>query len=431
MENRNDRLREFFCFVAGLFMLIEVNMIGRLYMTEVLLLFVVIFNIDKVLILFSHKLFNFITIFVMIWLLAQIVSDVINQTAMADVLRGWSKIAFLMINAIGIAVLCKTVRQLLAFFIGYYTFVVLNAALGLGPALGGVDFDVRWKFGIGLGLSALIPSVFLYFQDGSTASSGFFKKTRAVLSLLLILSLIFNSRSAAGLIFVTIILLYISINKAANDLFFSIMRKNFMLAIISFLALSYTGLFAYNKAADAGYLGIEAQRKLWMQQLAIDDPVVGTLIGGRTEIFSSSAAIADAPFLGHGSWARDYKYIDIYYQALMKYSPADILIKLSDEQERFEEESQGLIPTHSHLLGAWVEAGVAGALFWACLAVIMLKATIRSLKIDTIESKMLLLIVVGLLWDIAFSPFGAAQRVIWALCIVIICSIQTQKIKQL
>ncbi len=69
--------------------------------------------------------------------------------------------------------------------------------------------------------------------------------------------------------------------------------------------------------------------------------------------------------LGHGSWAEDPKY-------------GEMLMDL--EQETGYQEEGGaakvesfLIPTHSHLMSAWVYAGIFGAAFWFYVLYLVLR----------------------------------------------------------
>src|SRR5207249_4985632 len=85
----------------------------------------------------------------------------------------------------------------------------------------------------------------------------------------------------------------------------------------------------------------------------------GVLLGGRPELFASSIAIADSPLIGHGSWPKDPKYTNDLLSVLSRngYQPGGGLLYSIQH-------SDYLIPTHSFLFGAWVEAGLLGAVFW-------------------------------------------------------------------
>jgi hypothetical protein len=163
----------------------------------------------------------------------------------------------------------------------------------------------------------------------------------------------------------------------------------------------------YVTAVESGWLGDQAQSKYETQ--ASGD--LGLLLGGRSEMLISTLAIADSPILGHGSWARDFHYVELYV-TLLESSGAVIV---GDPYE------SDLIPTHSHLFGAWVEAGIFGASFWAFIIVIIMVAAYRCLKVENIPTSFVAFFLFLLLWDVLFSPFGADQRFIEAsrICLAI------------
>ena len=76
--------------------------------------------------------------------------------------------------------------------------------------------------------------------------------------------------------------------------------------------------------------------------------------------------------------------------------------------------ADNLIPTHSHLLGAWVEAGAVGAAFWVVICVIAILAIYGCLKRPGRPGVFLGFMLFNLLWDVLFSPFANAQRFVKA-----------------
>jgi len=112
----------------------------------------------------------------------------------------------------------------------------------------------------------------------------------------------------------------------------------------------------------------------------------------------------DSPIIGHGSWPTDSTYT-LYLAHLMaslgyRNSPAGAAIK------RYG----GLIPAHSHLLGAWVQAGVAGAIFWFWVYSLIIRG-LRALYTAGEPLTPLIAYFAFLLgWDVLFSPYGFDRR---------------------
>jgi hypothetical protein len=175
----------------------------------------------------------------------------------------------------------------------------------------------------------------------------------------------------------------------------------FRLAVLGFTVVCAIWCFTqvYAHYVERGVFGQYAQRKLEVQT----NGAGGLLLGGRGEILASGQAIIDSPLLGHGSWARDPTYA-----AILAEKRAELGYKNVEGQGGKKDD---LIPTHSYIFGAWVEAGLAGGLFW----LFVLAYTIRALvKASGSEPLIPLFAFTGflLVWDILFSPLGMPTRFI-------------------
>ena len=74
------------------------------------------------------------------------------------------------------------------------------------------------------------------------------------------------------------------------------------------------------------------------------------------------------------------------------------------------EDEEGLIPAHSHLLGAWVEAGLMGAVFWAWILSLPVRVLIKPHGMMDYLTPLMAFVAFLLIWDIFFSPYGAELR---------------------
>jgi len=171
------------------------------------------------------------------------------------------------------------------------------------------------------------------------------------------------------------------------------------------LAAVGVGVFQmYNYAARSGLLGDDAQEKYRTQAYG----EYGVLLGGRSEVLVSSRAILDSPFLGHGSWAKDYQYSSLL----------DELRQQAGYSTGIEDD-KGLIPTHSHLLGAWVEAGLLGAIFWVWILSLPVRVLMKPHGILDYLTPLMAFVAFLLIWDILFSPYGAERRFVTPYYIVV------------
>jgi O-antigen ligase len=150
----------------------------------------------------------------------------------------------------------------------------------------------------------------------------------------------------------------------------------------------------YSYYAKQGIFGEYAQHKLEAQS-----GEGGLLLGGRGEILASGRAILDSPLLGHGSWARDPTY-----SAILAENRAELGYKVNQNDKKDD-----MIPAHSHIFGAWVEGGVAGAVFWSFVLVYAIGSM---LKVSGWEPLLPLFAFAGfmLTWDVLFSPISPESR---------------------
>jgi O-antigen ligase len=152
-------------------------------------------------------------------------------------------------------------------------------------------------------------------------------------------------------------------------------------------------------------MGSEARNKYLIQSRG----QYGLLLGGRNEIYASSQAIIDSPILGHGSWAKDRKYVLILLELRRAgYQIEDNILK-SD-----------LIPTHSHFFGAWVEAGIMGALFWAWVLLLVVRIVTSLYLVRDPLVPLIVFLAINMLWDVLFSPYGHDRRIISDFSLVVL-----------
>jgi hypothetical protein len=339
-----------------------------------------------------------------LWLLSQILTDIYRRTPSIDWVRGNAGIVFFFMDLLFITMLITGNQRRKIMFI---------TALGIGSMLSTLLFPTDfsssypWKFGYSMGvnlLAVLIASILC-------------NKQRYIIALIVLLgisavNMAVNFRSPVLLFLVTIALAmpvipeYIGAWRVLPPLG-SYSRLWILIALA--VGASLVAFVAVKTLSVAGYLGEEAQQKNTSQAQVKG----GLLIGGRPEIVVSSQAVIDSPILGHGSWAKDYHYTELLYDRMREYG----LIQQED-LDSVESNGEGVIPSHSHLMGAWVFSGIGGALFWFYLLWMVSKAIFRvSLKRPPF-SPLLIYLCIGNVWDILFSPFGASRRLIEGFLIV-------------
>ena len=138
--------------------------------------------------------------------------------------------------------------------------------------------------------------------------------------------------------------------------------KHFWTCLIVGAAVLFSYKIVYSYAAENGYLGEEALVK-YKHQTDQGTGVLSMLMAGRTEFFIALTAIVDRPILGYGPRAEDTQgYAEKF---LLKYGTTQDLASYFYYKMHYL--SRGMvasIPTHSHIMSAWVWCGVPGLAFW-------------------------------------------------------------------
>jgi len=374
-------------FVAPALMCVEVRIVGRLFGSDILLLAILPLLLRSRWRLLTARLPMTVLRLELLWLTGQVATDLWRRTPYEDFTRGWSMIVFGLFHFATLYMLLYGSRQR-----------IVEYALGL--AVGGIlafflDPNVfatgdPWKFGVGEPITILVVvAATAIFSAGSVFASS------ATLLFAACLNLYMGSRALSGVCFIASA--FLMMQREAARLSRASRTATIALGIAVLAAVA--GIFkTYDFAASTGLLGFQAQEKYDIQSAG----EFGVLLGGRGEIFSSALAIRDAPILGHGSWAMDTDYArqgqmmmrDLGYKPL----PPDPNL------------ATGVIPEHSYLFGAWTSAGILGAVFWAWVLTVAIRAMFALFRIAEPFSPLIAFFVAFFAWDLLFSPYGAQQR---------------------
>ena len=338
-----------------------------------------------------------------LWLVGQVLTDIYRGTATIDWMRGDAAIVFFALDIAGLTVLlARNERRKVIFLMG----------LAIGSLLSARFYPSRlsigdpWKFGYSSGSILLVLLI----------SSYFYSRRQYMISGVLLagisgVNLLMNYRSQVLFLLMTVALVFPIVPERIGRLRIlpragSLMR----VAVLAGIALGsgWAASSLVKFVTSAGLIGGEAQAKNEKQF-----ETGGLLLGGRPEIQVSSRAVLDSPILGHGSWAKDFKYVEML---------DDIRVEkgVQSELQYVEEDSKGLIPAHSHIMGAWVWAGILGAVFWAYLLWPVIQGIVRVTVLLPPLAPIYVYLMIGMLWSILFSPFSTLARIGEALTIVLI-----------
>jgi hypothetical protein len=378
-------------FALGLSSLLTFEFVGTVFALDILIAVIsvwILFRSKDT--IFSNLIIPFLVLLAF-WLIGAVVTDSARHTELANVVRGWSKIIVFTLSFFALAKLSGGRPARLAAFLLGMAAATCMATL-LFPSL--FQEELPWKFGYATPLSLLAVVGASIRLNGRPPS---IVRQVSLPLILAAVNLALNFRSLFAIL--VAVAGVTALVHLARILFPGrrIMGVATGMATITLFVLGGWGVSqGYSQLAASGVLGQDALAKHQMQTQGD----LGLLLGGRTESLASVQAIKDSPLLGHGSWAENRYYAEL------------LLLEL----ERSGRAPQGgvvtsaLIPSHSYFFGAWVESGIAGALFWLVAFVTSVVALLRLIDLRSTWTPFLAFCCIQLIWNIPFSPFAAEGR---------------------
>ena len=340
-----------------------------------------------------------------LWLVSTVTSDVFCETEWRLAARGVARVlVYLVCIPFAVVFFGKdTWRRLTFFTLGLIPSVILSAYVFQSGAQVGremvwgrmlINFETHWVAVVVFG--AQLINLLVYHRS----------KTLAYAASLFAGGLNFynGSRSAGAAFAVGAPLAFLRnfmvTRKAAGKL--SLRRVAIFLTATGLVAWGVIAVYSYS--AREGLLGDESRRKYEAQS----GSSAGLLLTGRIEFVAAALAVRDSPFLGHGSWQLDTERY---------YAQAVHLMEIDVDPRLYYLKGYPLIPSHSHLMGAWVENGLAGGVFWAYALTLVLGALYRPLEDDRHLRLWVSCAATALAWHILFSPISGRLETCVALAV--------------
>lgn len=389
--------KDLFIFIIGLFSMIKIRLLGTFGVSE-LFVFVSYLFINPFIVQKNVQIRRLIT-FTFIWLIGVIFSDLVNHSTLENSLKGAFNVIFIIaLIPFVYWALNDKLERMLYFWAGVAVGSILGFKFQRVEMMNELAADtwqvyaVKWLF--------LFLGGWLYY------------KGRIKFSYILILSfatwtLFHQSRNIFLMFVLTIsILLYIGEITEFNirDKYMryrqSILRLFFVLCI-AFIGISYT----YETLAANGMLGEYAKGKYEKQK----NTELG-LASGRADFLASLYAISKKPIFGYGSYAKDKDRVFAKFNKMMGLPYMDL------------RNGKNHVPGHSYMLGAWVNAGILGFIFW----LFVLKKIFVFLRYYLFNEPQLLcinlLLTFTLLWNIFFSPFSDRLNFVFYIISILLIS---------
>lgn len=388
---------DFAVFLVPALQFIQINLIGSLYASDFVLasLGIGLFFRRRPIAPLNAPIPKKFLLFGSFWLTAQIVTDVVRHTPFHDYARGW---AFIVVTLLTFSVLYILLVERPQRIIVYGWGLVVGTVLSyfFNPFYWAKEYPWEGGWGLPVTLAVFLLARGEHYRDLWLPTA------------IGVANVFLGYRSMGAACLFAAIYLFLKI-KWSRDVAWrtSAMKPRFVISTILVFALGTWGMsIAYKRLASSGALGAQAQWKYEFQSKG----QFGLLLGGRSEMLLGAMAIYGSPWLGHGSWAKSREYVAAYQAEMLAlgYSPAAFQRGVGTGIGG--EENDYLIVAHSHILGAWIEAGIVGAFFFVWL----LTLTVRFLKLLFLAKiphvSLFVFFAFWVMWNLCFEPYGGVKR---------------------
>lgn len=382
----------FLVFAIGLPASFGLNVIGEMFLTEMLLpiLAILVLLISGKTRVLNQPLFLAFFIVGICMLIGYIISDVVAGTDSSRYLRAWGRNIILFTDFIALTILVSIDRRLLWWFI-----VGMSIGGLAGLLINHVPF-VEWKIGYGM------PVIFL------SLCLGFFLPKRLVMFSLLGLatvSIFMDGRSLGAICLIVAGVIFVRIKKpdglklSASAMFRILVAAGLVVAFLITLMIQTEDEFSNRRASSSE--------------------------GRFTALSIGLTAVTDSPFIGYGSWGEGTKkYADMYYN------------EMAPEMRRLGRigtlHRSDIFRPHSQILQAWIEGGMLAGAFFIFLGYqlfVGIKELVLSRRLDSFTSLYVFLLVLSF-WHLIMSPYSGSHRLLIALAIAVLCLIRFGRVKQ-
>ncbi|WP_343704419.1 hypothetical protein [Chitinophaga sp.] len=374
---------------------IKVNLIGQLWLNEVLVLAAAPFTFKPGDLKTYPYLKKILAALVML-LVFQVITDllVVHSTPQ-DYLRGWAGTIIAMVSFV---VLFKMLNETDAILLFLFMTMIKNIIYTDDI----VDSEMSFfKFKIvPIITSALYLVLYYLYKKG---------EMKLVMTMLIgcsVLCIAFDSRSTGVIFFLGATIIYFMNNKVQIS-----RQKIIVFAVLAAIIFQVCYIFYVKSVLNNEIGGEHAHTQI--SRLSNPYNPLELLMTGRAETFAAGAAIADKPLFGHGSWAKDESLK--YYMILLMYHDEELNIQAARETNH-------LVPSHSVLMGAWVNWGLGGFIAVTYLFLVLMKMGFYIIRNgqELALYPVLVLMTLGLIWTFLFSPFQQLRLLIPGISAIIL-----------
>ncbi len=207
------------------------------------------------------------------------------------------------------------------------------------------------------------------------------------------------------------------------------MQRHVMLLLLLCVIVAAGVKATYIYMGNHQLLNEKAMRKFESQTKSGLD-IKALIISGRAEIFAGLMACLDNPIWGYGPWAEDDN--DYYGEILRKYGDAEDYKRYAESVVASEAMygMRPLMPSHSHIVGFWVNYGILGLPFWVYIFYCIMRHLRRNITAIPQWFGYFALTVFSNIWHVISSPYGGRTGdCLFIVCLLIADAVRRGKIE--
>lgn len=180
--------------------------------------------------------------------------------------------------------------------------------------------------------------------------------------------------------------------------------RHFFIYLFVGVLLLFAVKQGYVFAAKKGILGYDAQSK-YERQSRKGSGFLTMLMSGRMGFFTAIPAAVHRPIMGYGPYAEDKEGYASRF--VMEYGDEqDVKEYLMNEQRAMSVGYRRKIPTHSYIMGAWINYGLFGLIFYLWVLYLLYQHVKKYAAAIPHWYGYFAMLIPYYLWNIFFSPFG-------------------------
>jgi len=367
-----------------------INLVGQWRFAEIALLGLPVLNFSQAQRHVGRLEKRFLLLFALT-AFAQVFADIYNDVLTLETAKRAG--TFMVMNAIIIAtqwLSCNDPKRIALLISGFCLSYVL--LLFVGSGLNEAYAFVPWRLGLG-GAVTLFLLVMIAVSPFLHRFAGFALMGLAGVHVSM------DSRTMAGMTAMTGILVLIS--AVQNKLYPPKFRIDFVALIVVLAIIGGTvGIYGLKQAVENKLFHEGLQEKMERQ---MSHPY-GLLAAGRPETAAAIYAVSKRPLLGWGSTAQDTDVEGFYAEMVgLKYQGMDNFDAMLERLYNLDKEIPGL-PSHSHIFGAWVDAGLLGAVSWMAFLGLAVYVLTRAMFWRHPWAPLFVYVALGAIWTMLFSP---------------------------